>query len=452
MRPTALNSRFQCFIQNRVAIVDNFSALTKANALNGGPVISYPMLQKRSRRDFLIGAAAAAVARPLLGRISKAMPLKNGPLLAYVGSYSSPQGPEGAVGHGKGIYLFEMNPATGALTQKDVFASEANPSWLALNASRKYLYSANEISNYKGTNSGSVSVYAIERANGRLTLLNTVSSEGAGPAHVSVHPSGRFVFVANYHGGTVAVLPVKENGELGTATDVIHHRGMLGAVHAASAPPGSFALSGHDKPHAHMIQPDPSGKFVLASDLGLDQILVWRFDVQKGKLTPADHASVNLPAGDGPRHFAFHPNGKWFYSLQEEGSTLAIYDYEGASGTLQAKQTISTLPKGFKGTNFTSEVLIAPGGKFLYAANRLHDSIAWFAIGGDGTLKLIGEEWTRGDYPRSFNIDPTGKFLYSCNQRADAITTFRVHRQTGALTFLGRYTDVGTPASIAFLE
>jgi 6-phosphogluconolactonase (cycloisomerase 2 family) len=200
-----------------------------------------------------------------------------------------------------------------------------------------------------------------------------------------------------------------------------------------------------------MIHADPAGKFVVASDLGLDELFVWEFDAEKGNLIPGDPPSVSLPPGDGPRHFTFHPSGRWFYSLQEEGSTLVTYDYDPANGTLKEKQTISTLPKGFKGTNFTSEIMISSDAKFVYAANRLHDTIAWFSISAEGTLTLAGEEWTRGDYPRSFNIDPTGNFLYSCNQRADAITTYRVNRKTGALSFTGQYTPVGTPGIIIFL-
>jgi 6-phosphogluconolactonase len=408
---------------------------------------------KTSRREFLQGAAAIAVAHPILSLLQKGEPHHGvHAVLAYVGSYSSPQGPEGAVGHGQGIYLMEMDPATGALQQRDVFPSDSNPSWLAFDPSRTHLYSANEISNYQGAVSGSVSAYSIDRTTGRLTLLNTVSSEGAGPAHLSVHPSGKYVFVANYHGGTVAVLPVRSNGELGAATDIKHDIGTIGPAQATSAPPGSFATSGHDKPHAHMVQSDAAGKFVLASDLGLDQIFIWKFDMDTEKLLPASQPSVSLPRGDGPRHFTFHPNGRWFYSLQEEASTLVAFDYDPATGTLTPKQTISTLPKGFKGTNFTSEILISPDARFLYAANRLHDSIAWISISASGLLTLEGEEWTRGDYPRSFKIDPAGNYLYSCNQRADAITAYRINRRIGALSFLSQYTPVGTPAAILFLS
>jgi 6-phosphogluconolactonase len=393
------------------------------------------------RRDFIKSIT-------IMSTIAKA---QKSEVLLYVGTYSSPDGPEGSKGNGQGIYLFAMDAATGKLTRRDLFLNDANPSWLALDRTGTHLYSANEISNYQGTKSGSVSSYSVDRSNGHLTLINTVSSEGAGPAHLSIHPAGKHVLVANYHGGTVAVLPIHANGSLGAATDVKHDQGTVGPVHAASGPPGSFAISGHDKPHAHMIQSDPSGKFVMHSDLALDQIYIWKFDAQNGKLIANNPASVALPPGDGPRHFAFHPNGRWMYSLQEESSTMVVYDYDAAKGSLTAKQTLSSLPRGFEGTDFTSEVVVSADGKFVYAANRLHDSIAWFSVSATGLLTWAGEEWTRGDYPRSFTIDPSGSFLFSCNQRGDAVATFRVNRRTGALTFTGQYTHVGTPAIVVFL-
>ena len=376
----------------------------------------------------------------------------SGPILAYVGTYSSPQGPEGSKGYGQGIYLYQMNPDTGALAQSGLFADDSNPSWLAFDPSRTHLYAANEIGNFEGAKSGSVSSFSIDRSTGHLTRLNTVSSHGAGPAHLSVHPSGRYVLVANYAGGTVAVLPIGAKGELGSATDIKKDAGKVGPERASSAPPGSFAISGHEAPHAHMIEADPSGRFVLVNDLGLDQILIWKFDAEKGTLTANDPASVSLPPGDGPRHFAFHPNRRWMYSLQEESSTIVVYDFDAVRGALTAKQTLSTLPSSFVGTSFTSEVMVSGDGKFVYAANRLHDTIAVFSVGPRGTLTWVGAAWTRGDYPRSFNIDPAGNFLYVCNQRSDAITTFRVDRETGNLTFTGHYTPVGTPAIIIFLH
>ncbi len=406
-----------------------------------------------SRRDFVRSAAGLFATVPLFSAARQATDSSHaGPALAYIGTYSSPQGPEGSKGRGKGIYLFEMNRSTGALSQRALFENDSNPSWLALNPSRTHLYSGNETDTYKGASSGSVSAYSIDRSNGRLTLLNTVASGGAGPAYISVHPTGKYVFSANYAGGTVAVLPIRANGEVGDATDVKHDHGPVGPTHAASAPPGSFAISGHDKPHAHTIESDPSGRFVISTDLGMDRILIWKFDSERGKLTPNDPAFVSVPLGDGPRHIVFHPNKLWFYSLQEEGSTIIAFDYDNTAGKLTAKQTVSSLPKGFTGTNFTSEVRISSDGRFLYAGNRLHDTIAFFSIGADGKLTFIGEEWTRGDYPRSFTIDPTGNFLYSCNQRSDAVTTFRVNRQTGRLTFTGQYTPVGTPAIVVFLS
>ena len=422
-----------------------------------------------TRREFLRAAASLAVLPPIIAgatlgeKLSCSSPVPRhlslalnsvaaagrAPLL-WVGTYSSPQGPEGAKGRGEGIYLFVMDPVTGALTRREVIRNDANPSCLALHPSGRFLYSANEISTYQGTNSGSVSAYAVDSQSGHLSLLNTVSSEGAAPAYLSVHPAGKFVLVANYYGGSVAVLPVQPDGRLRAASHVIRDHGDVGSEHAASAPPGSFAISGHEQPHAHMIQADAAGRFVFASDLGLDRIFIWKFDSANGKLIPNSPDSVALPGGDGPRHFAFHPQHPWFYSLQEEGSTLVVYDYDSSRGRLTKKQTLSSLPEGFAGTNYTSEVAISADGKFLYAANRLHDSIAWFPISDAGTLTFGGEEWTRGDYPRSFTIDPSGNFLYCGNQRADAITTFRINRQTGRLTFTGQYTPVGTPSHIVF--
>jgi 6-phosphogluconolactonase (cycloisomerase 2 family) len=201
-----------------------------------------------------------------------------------------------------------------------------------------------------------------------------------------------------------------------------------------------------------MIEADPSGRYVLAAELGLDEIRVWRFDDLEGALTPNDPPSAPLPPGDGPRHFAFHPNGRWLYSLQEEASTIVTFEFDAPTGRLRATQTLSTLPGGFAGTNFTSEIAVSPDARFVYAANRLHDSIAWFSIGAAGMLAWIGEEWTRGDYPRSFTIDPSGDFLFSCNQRSDAITCFRINRRSGALTFTGQYAPIGSPAQIVFLS
>jgi 6-phosphogluconolactonase (cycloisomerase 2 family) len=391
-----------------------------------------------NRRDFAKSAAFLAAGSLLEGAAAKK------PVRAYVGTYSSPQGAEGSKGRGSGIYLFDMDQTSGALTQRLVFNDDSNPSWIALNKARTHLYAANE------TEAGAVSAFSIG-TNGELSLLNRASSGGAGPAHLSLHPSEKFLFVANYAGGSVAVLPILGDGKVGEPVDIQKHTGTVGPAKAASGPAGSFAISGHDKPHGHMIESDPMGHFVLAADLGLDEILIYKFDQATGKLTPNNPTGFKLPPGDGPRHFAFHLNRHWFYTLQEESSTLVVCDYDSARGVLKEKQKISTLPRDFAGTNFTSEIVMSPDYRFVYVANRLHDSIAWFAIGNDGKLMWMGEEWTRGDYPRSFTIEPTGNFLYSCNQRSDAIACFRRDKKSGSLGFTGQYTAVGTPAIIRFV-
>ncbi|MDE3186469.1 MAG: lactonase family protein [Acidobacteriota bacterium] len=407
----------------------------------------WTLLRTPSRRNFLKTTAALAVAHCVPGMARDAMP-ETGKTFAYVGTYT---GTPGAGGNGEGIYLFEMNTATGELSERKLAAKTPNPSWIAIHPSRQYLYAVNEIADFHG-NSGSVSAFAIHPGTGALHPLNTVSSEGAGPAHLSLDASGRYAFVANYAGGSVAVLPILADGSLGSAVDVHLDHASLGSIRATNAPPGSFAISGHDAPHAHMIAADPQNNFVLATDLGQDRIYTYRLNPATGRLTPAERAPfVALPSGDGPRHFAFHPNGHWLYAIQEESSTIVFFLYDADTGQLTAQQTLSALPQGFAGSSFASEILVSPDGKTLYAANRLHDTIAVFAIDARGRLEHIGETSTQGDYPVQCRIGPGGSFLYVCNRRSDNITSFRIHRDTGLLTFTGHYTPVGSPASIAFL-
>ncbi len=403
-----------------------------------------------SRRSFLKTSTALAGAWPIFAHSAEA----RRPLIAYVGTYTSPlknvrpTQVDLPPGNGRGIHLFQTDRATGALSPCGVFEMGSSPSHLAINAAGTRMYSTNETDRMGESDPGTVSAFAINRDDGQLTLLNTVSSGGAGPTHASIHPSGKFLFVANYFGGTVSVLPILPDGKLGPATDTKQADGEVGPKKATNAPPGSFAFSGHDQKHAHMIEADPSGRFVVSTDLGLDQILVWKFDEGTGNLTP--HSSVSLPPGDGPRHFAFHPNDRWLYSLQEEGSNVVLFDY--ADGKLTARQTLSSLPPGYAGSNFCSEIAVSRDARFVYAANRLHDGIACFAVGENGTLTFVAEEPTRGDYPRSFTFDPSDTFLYSCNQRADHIATFRVDRKSGTLSFTGQFTPVGNPSIITFLD
>ena len=370
-------------------------------------------------------------------------------VLAYVGTYT---GAPGTGGNGRGIELFDADLRTGRLSHRTLAAETRNPSWVALHPSREYLYAVNEVVDFNGS-SGSVSAFAVDGVSGELRALNTVDSGGAGPAYVSIDGGGNFAFVANYAGGSIAVLPIRSDGSLGDAVDLRRNLGGVGSPRATSAPHGSFASSGHDAPHPHMVAADPSNQFVLATDLGQDRIYAYRFGQRTGKLSPPPGAPfASLPTGDGPRHFAFHPSGRWLYSIQEEASTVAFFHYDPSTGSLELQQTLSALPAGFAGTSFASEILVAPDGKTLYATNRLHDTIAVFSIAPDGRLSYLAETPTHGDYPVQCRIDPGGNFLYVCNRRSDNITSFRIHRDTGLLSFTGDYAPVGSPGSITFLD
>lgn len=402
-----------------------------------------------ARTSLALAAHAAAVS-------ARSADQTDGSIMAYVGTFSSPLRDtlptqvDLPPGNGRGIHLFRLNPATGALRAAGIMESGTSPSSLILSKDGSRLYSANETDRVGPEKHGTVSAYAVNPADGQLSLLGSVPSGGAGPTHVSLHQSGKFLFVANYFGGSVAVLPVLADGRLGPASDVKTDDGPIGPTKATHAPPGSFAISGHDRTHAHMILPDPSGAFVIHADLGLDRLYVWKFDSEKGRLDPATVPSVNLPPGDGPRHFHFHPNGRWFYSIQEEGSTVVLFDWDAKTGSLTPRQTISSLPPGYAGSNFCSEILVSPDGRFVYAGNRLLDTIAIFRIGTDGTLTFVTDEPTRGNYPRSFSFDPSGKFLFCCNQRADNVTAFRIDPESGRLAFTGQFTPVGNPSCIIF--
>ena len=406
-----------------------------------------------TRREFLAATVVAAGAAGVPGVVRSEKPL-----FAYVGTFSSPLKDvlptqvDLPPGNGRGIHIFRVDRQTGGLTAAGTFDLGTSPSCLAVNAAADRLYSANETDRVGETKEGTVSAFSIDAASGALTLLNTVRSGGAGPTYVALHPTGRYLLTANYFGGSISVLPVLADGRLGEAVDVKQDEGSVGPTKATSVQPGSFAFSGHDRTHAHQILSDAAGRFVLHVDLGQDRIYVWKFDVASGKLSPADQPWVQLPAGDGPRHVHFHPNGRWLYSIQEEGSTIVLFDYDSGSGALTARQTVPSLPAGYAGSNFCSEILVSADGRFVYGGNRLHDSIGIFATASDGRLTQVGNEWTRGNYPRSFTFDPAGGFLYCCNQRADNVTIFRVNRVSGQLEFTGRYVPVGNPSIVVFCE
>ena len=409
------------------------------------------------RRTFLGTAGFAVVAAHAAATRSLAAPA-DAPLLAYVGTFSSPLKDtlptqvDLPPGNGRGIHIFTVDRASGAWTEAGVHELGTSPSCLVVNADGTRLYSANETDRVGPGKHGTVTAFAIDRTTGALEPLNTVSSGGAGPTYVSLHPNGKHLFVANYFGGSVAVLPIQADGSLGEASDVKEDAGEIGPTKAENAPPGSFAFSGHDRTHAHQILPSPDGRHVLHVDLGLDRIFVWTFDAAQGKLVANTPHAVAFPPGDGPRHFHFSPDGRRLYSIQEEGSTVVTLDWDAATGTLEARQTLSTLPPGFKGSNFCSEILVSADGRFVYCGNRLHDSIGIFRVVADGTLEYVGEEWTRGNYPRSFTFDPTGSFLACCNQRDDNVAIFAVDKASGTLEFNGHYAAVGNPSHVVFLD
>lgn len=362
---------------------------------------------------------------------------------AYVGTYTP---------NGGGIYLFRLDHSSGELTQLKVVEDIRNPSWLAVNPAQTRLYAVSEIDNYAGTRSGAIVSYAIEGDGSQLIRLGVVSSAGTTPTHASVHPSGRFVFAANYGGGNVAVFPVGANGALAEASDVRPSVGPRHRAHAIDDPPGQFAVSDHDSPHMHMVAPDPSGQFVIANDAGLDLTWVWRFDAQAGRLLPADVPAIIAPPGSAPRHFAFHPNGRIFYNLYEHDAKIAVYDYDPARGGMRQKQLVSTLPPRFGGSTLSSEIIMTADGRFLYVANRIHNAVAAFAVAADGQLRLLSETWARADSPRCLTIEPGGVFLYSCNQKGDSITSFRISAASGALQFTGRFEPVGSPAFMTVIK
>ena len=356
----------------------------------------------------------------------------------YVGTYTST--PPWARGRAEGIYVYRLDPASGALTPAQTVGGVVNPSFLAIEPRGRFLYAAEEATATGDEPGGAVSAFARDPASGALTFLNRQLSHGDDPCYVSVDRTGRFVFVANYTSGSVVVLPIGDDGRLGPASDVRRHEG-------SSVDPRRQA-----GPHAHSIVPAPTGGHVLVADLGLDQVLVYRPEPTRGSLLPHDPPAASLPPGSGPRHLAFAPDAARAYVINELGSTLTSCTWDGAHGTLTPRQTVSTLPAGFDGRNSCADVRVAPSGRFVYGSNRGHDSIAIFAVdAATGTLTPAGHESTQGRTPRGFAIDPTGTFLLAANQESDTIVTFRIDAETGQLTPTGQVAASPSPVCVAFV-
>jgi len=330
----------------------------------------------------------------------------NKPYLVFVGTYTTKT-------ESKGIYAYTFDPGTGKLTSLGVAAESEDPSFLAVNPSGKYLYAVNEVDHFGGQKTGAVSAFSIDLKTGKLTLLNQAPTQGAGPCHLSLDKTGKYVLVANYDGGSVAVFPIREDGTLAPASSFIQHSGS------------GVNKERQEGPHAHWIGTSPDNRLALAADLGLDEVLIYRFNAAKGTLTPNNPPDAKLNPGAGPRHVAFHPNGKFAYVLAEMEDSVTAFAYKASNGSLSALQTVSalsTLRKDYKGPKEAAEIAVHPNGKFLYTSNRAGiDTISAFSIDpAKGTLQLKNEYPTMGKTPRNFAIDPTGKFLIAANQVAYA--------------------------------
>jgi len=342
-------------------------------------------------------------------------------------------------GKSQGIYRARLDLSSGALSGLELAAKIKDPSFLAIHPSGKFLYAVGEVGMFAGKTGGALSAFAVDAASGNLKLLNQQSSRGAGPCHVTVDREGKNVLVANYGGGSVAVLPIEADGRLREASDFVQHTGK------------SVNPRRQERPHAHSINLDPAGRFAVVADLGLDKILVYKFDAAAGRLTPNDPPHTTVAPGAGPRHFAFHPSGRYAYVINEMNSTVTAFRYDAAAGTLTELQTISTLPDEHKG-NSTAEVVVHPSGKFLYGSNRGHDSLAIFRIDeATGRLSAVGHQPTGGKTPRNFAIDPTGQWLLAENQSSDTIVAFKIDAESGKLTPTGQKLDVPSPVCVRFL-
>jgi 6-phosphogluconolactonase len=337
----------------------------------------------------------------------------------------------------KGIYRFTFDPATGAAADVILAAETANPTFIAIHPSRRFLHAVNAIADYGGQNTGAVSAFGLDAKTGALTFLNQQPSAGPGPCHISIDKAGRNALVANYRGGSVAVLPIGPDGKLSPPSAAIQHAGS--SVHKTR----------QEGPHAHSINLDQAERFAFVADLGLDKVLVYRFDGAAGKIVAHDPPSASTAPGAGPRHFSFHPNGRFAYVINELNSTVTAFRYDASAGRLEPIQAITTVPEGTTGENYTAEVRVHPNGRFLYGSNRGHDSIAIFRIDpATGMLTALGHQASGGKWPRNFTFDPTGRWMIVGNQNSDNVLIMALDPETGLLKPTG--TELQCPAPICF--
>ncbi len=353
----------------------------------------------------------------------------------YIGTYTSNDSSS------DGIYTCLFDDENGTLSAPELAAEAENPSFLAIHPNGRLLFAVNEVTEYKGEAAGAVSAFRIDADSGRLTFINQQSTSGGAPCHCNVDATGRFLLVANYVGGNVAVFPIDDDGSLAEASCVINHEGS------------SVQAGRQDAPHAHSINLSDDNQFAYVADLGIDRVMIYRFDDQAGVLTPNDPAFVAVTAGGGPRHFSIHPTGKFAYTNNEITSSVTAFTRDVDSGGLSSIQTTSTLPNDFKGRNSTAECLVHPSGNFVYVSNRGHDSIAVFSVDPQtGKLTSVENEPTQGHAPRNFFIMPDGRWLLAENQNSDSVLVFAVNQQDGSLTPTDHRIEVGRPVCIRVLH
>ncbi len=342
----------------------------------------------------------------------------------------------------KGIYAASFDAATGQLGAPELAVETKSPSFLAVHPNERFLYAVGEGTTLEGKRSGAVSAFALDKASGKLALLNQQPSGGLGPCHLALDSKGRCLMTANYGSGSIASLPVRKDGSLGEPASAIQHVG-------SSVNPQRQA-----GPHAHFITPSPDDRFALCCDLGLDQVLVYRLDPKRATLAANDPPFATVKAGAGPRHLAFTPNGKFAFVINEMASTITAFGYDAKHGTLAERQTVSTLPPGHAGTNTScAEIAVHPSGKFVYGSNRGHDSIVAFAVDAKaGTLRCVAHQPTGGKTPRHFAIDPTGQWLLAENQASDSVVVFHIDPQSGRLSPTGQSVEVPSPVCAVFVQ
>lgn len=357
------------------------------------------------------------------------------PMLVYFGTYTG--------ANSKGIYVSHFDSKAGTLSEPELAAETPQPSFLASPAHGRFLYAVNETTEFEGNAAGSVSAFSIERPSGKLTLLNRQSSLGAAPCHLTVDGTGENVLVANYGGGNLTVFPVQADGRLRASSCLIQHQGS------------SVNSERQTAPHAHGIYLEPSNRFAFATDLGLDKLMVYRFEPGTGTLTPHTPHFAAVAPGSGPRHFALHPGGRFAYVINEMLCTVTVFKTDLKRGRLENLQTLSTLPPGepVRPGYSTAELFAHPSGKFLYGSNRGHDTIVVYQIDAKtGTLSLVEHASTQGKTPRSFGISPDGRWLFAANQNSNSVVLFEVNRKTGHLSPTGRSVKVGSPVSVLFVS